>query len=231
MGKYKHTLKSHPTNPAGKLLFPYSIAVISNTWITITDQSTDIKIFDVDGSFVNSFSTPAPGEKPVPGVTAFAVGIAVSNQDEIIVGDWDRKCITIHAQSGVFIKKIPIPTIPFFLATNSHLIVISDWKAMKVIGMTRDGTVMFTLDKFVVNGEVGGPNGITCDSNDDVYIAVTRVDEGSVIANSGHIHQYDTNGTFTRCIIRDLYCPFGLAMSKDRLYITNSTSIVVYGQE
>ena len=111
-GEYKHTLKSRPTNPAGKLLFPTCVAVVSNTQIAITDNSTDIKIFHVNGSFLKSFSTLAPSEQPVPRVKAFAMGIAVSNQNEIIVGDWDRKCITIQAQPGVFIKIISIPIIP-----------------------------------------------------------------------------------------------------------------------
>ena len=232
-GEYKHTVKSHPTNPAGKLRYPTRVAVTSDNHVVITDQSADIKIFHVNGSFIKSFSTLAPGEKPVPWVKGSGFGIAVSNQNEIIVGDWDRQCITIHTHSGAFIKKLLTPIIPWYLATNSHLIIISDWEARKVIGMTRDGRVVFTLDRFVVNGEGGVPVGITCDSNDDVYIAVREVQEstGNTYINTGHIHQYDTNGVFTRCIIRDLYCPFGLAMSKDRLYIANTTSIAVYGQE
>ena len=99
--------------------------------------------------------------------------------------------------------------------------------------MTRDGRVVFTLDRFVVNGEIGEANGIACDSNDDVYIAVKKVDEsdGKAYVNTGHIHQYDSNGVFTRCIIRDLYFPRGLAMSNDKLFIANDTSILVYGKE
>ena len=230
-GEYKLTFKS--TNPAVKLLYPENVAVTSNDHVVITDESTDIKIFHVNGSFVKSFSTLAPGEKAVPRVKSFALGITVSNQNEIIVGDYDRQCITIHTQSGVYIKKLPTPIIPWYLATNSHLIIISDWKARKVIGMTRDGRVMFTLDRFVVNGEGGEPDGITCDSNDDVYIVVRKVDEstGNAYFNTGHIHQYDSNGVFTRCIIRDLYFPCGLAMSNGKLYVANLTSILVYGQE
>ena len=234
-GEYKHKVKFHPTNRAGKLLYPFSVAVVSNrpTQIAITDHSTDIKIFNVNGSFVNSFSTLAPSEKPVPWVRGFAISITLSNQNDIIVGDGDRKCITIHTQSGVFIRKIPIPIIPIFLATNSHLIIISDWMARKVIGMTRDGRVMFTLDTFVVNGKGGMPSGITCDSNDDVYIAVVHLNEstGCAFHNTGHIHQYDNNGTFIKCVIRDLYIPYDLAMSKGKLYIANKTSILVYSQE
>ena len=230
-GEYKLTFKS--TNPAGKLLYPEKVAVTSDNNVVITDQSTDIKIFHVNGSFVKSFSTLAPGEKPVPRVDSFSRGIAVSNQNEIIVGDWDRQCITIHTQSGVFIEKLLTPIIPAYLATNSHLIIISDWEARKVIGMTRDGKVVFTLDRFVVNGEGGAPDGITCDSNDDVYIAVSKVNEstGYTIYNTGHIHQYDSNGVFIRCIIRDLYSANALAMSKGKLYIANGTSILVYSQE
>ena len=230
-GEYKLTFKS--TNPAGKLLYPESVAVTSNDHVVITDQSTDIKIFHVNGSFVESFSTLAPGEQPVPRVKAFALGMTVSNQNEIIVGDRNRQCITTHTQSGVFIKKLPIPIIPIYLATNSHLIIISDWMVRKVIGMTRDGKVIFTLDTFVVNGEGGVPSGITCDSNDDVYIAVGQVNEstGNGILNTGHIHQYDSNGAFIRCIIRDLYAPRGITMSKGNIYIANETSILVYGQD
>ena len=232
-GEYKHTIKSHPTNPAGKLLYPFSVAVTSDNRVVITDQSTYINIFHVNGSFVNSFSTLAPGEKPVPRVNGSGFGIALSNKNEIIVGDYDRQCITIHTQSGVFIKKVPTSIIPWHLATNSHLIIISDWEARKVIGMTRDGKVVFTLDTFLVDGKVGLPDGITCDSNDDVYIAVREVDEstGNAYVNTGHIHQYDSNGVFTRCIIRDLYFPRGLTLSKGKLYVANDKSILVYGQE
>ena len=230
-GEYKLAFKS--TKPAGKLLYPDRVAVTSDNHVVITDQSADIKIFHVNGSFVKSFSTLAPGEKPVPKVEAFAMGIAVSNQNEIIVGDYDRQCIIIHTHSGAFIKKLLTPIIPWYLATNSHLIIISDWEARKVIGMTRDGKVMFTLDRFVVNGEGGVPDGITCDSNDDVYIAVRELNEsaGNAYVNTGHIHQYNSNGVFTRCIIRDLYFPRGLAMSNGKLFIANDTSILVYGKE
>ena len=229
-GEFEFRFKS--TNPGCKFRHIENVAVTADNHVFFTDQSTDIKIFHVNGSFVTSFSTLAPNEKPVPRVNSFALGITVSNQNEIIVGDRDRKCITIHTQDGAFIQKIPSPIIPFFLATNSHLIIISDWVARKVIGMTRDGRVEFTIDRFVVDGEGGSPQGITCDSNDDVYIAVSEVDEsnGKVNRNTGHIHQYNSNGVFIRCIIRDLYDPRGLAMSNGKLYIANCTSILVYGQ-
>ena len=229
-GEYKLTLKS--SNPEGKLYHPRFVAVTSNNNIVITDldQSTGIKIFDVNGSFVRSFSTLPPGEKTGSSV----LSIGVSNQDEIIVGDWNNQCITIHTQSGTLIKKTHTPLKPTNLATNSHLIIISDWMTRKAKGMTRDGRVVFTIDRFKVDGKEGGPDGITCDSNDDLFIAVMQVmdeSDSSWYLNTGHIHQYDSNGTFTRCIIRDLYCPIGLAMYNGKLYIANDKSILVYCQE
>ena len=65
-GEYKLTFKT--TNPAGKLLYPAKVAVTSDNHVVITDQSTDTKFFHVNGSFVKSFSTLAPGEQPVPRV-------------------------------------------------------------------------------------------------------------------------------------------------------------------
>ena len=105
-GEYKLTFKS--TDPAGKFLFLSGITVSSVNQIVITDFSTDVKIFDVNGSFINSFSTLAPGEQPIPRVTGFAAGITVNNQNEIRIGDWDRKCITIHTQSGKLIAKTTV---------------------------------------------------------------------------------------------------------------------------
>ena len=236
-GKCKFTLKT--TNPEGKLKLPCDVAVTSNNIIFITDINLStgkscIKIFDVNGSFVKSFSTRAPNEPEwVPSNKGCKLRITVSNQDEVVVGDWDRKVITIHTQSGEFIKKIATPFEIWYLTTNSHLIIFSDPYARKVVGMTREGRVMFTIDRFAVDGEAGLPEGITCDSNDDMYIAVMQVDEGGEGSehNTGHIHQYDSNGLFTKCIIRGLYHPYGLAMSNGKLHIANCKSILVYGQE
>ena len=134
-------------------------------------------------------------------------------------------------------RKIKLDLEPIYLSTSrqGHILLTGrkvKGKPQVVKALTISGQEVYTLDAFMVDGKVGGPQGSVCDELGYVYIAVMEHDEsnGNVNLESGHIHQYDYRGNFMKCIIQGIYHPQGLAMSKSGsdLYVANEKSVLKY---
>ncbi|XP_072049255.1 uncharacterized protein [Amphiura filiformis] len=214
-----------------ELVHPWDVAFTTQGQLVVTDQSKNVKMYDVNSNTMFSFSTLSPDEDPSTEVTTS--GVAVTPMDDIIVGDSSRKVVTIHSKAGAWEpRKITVPINPVYVASNNRRsILISDWTERKVIAMNFHGETLYNIDDFKVEGHVSAPMGLACDIDCNVYIAVIKYNEttGKVIAGTGHIHQYDNKGTFIRCIAKGLYVPRGVALSNQgSLYVANETSILIY---
>ena len=229
-GSHKSTLTSPAT---AELKYPERVAVTSQGKLVLTDQSNAVKVFDINGGFLHDFSTNTPTDENANASEYFTCGVAVTYQNYVIVGDRARGVLTIHSEANEWVpKEVKVPIKPVYLAiTNQNQILVSDCWEKKVVKVTMDGQVIFTMDTFKVDGEAAFPDGVTCDGSDDMYIAVIKEgkdNSGERYTGTGHIHHYDKDGVFLRCVARDLYWPQGLHLHNGSLYIANEKSVVIY---
>ena len=235
-GTYKATLQSNSSNPTEKLKHPKDVAVTSKENLVVVDSSNYAKIFTINGSFISSINTLTPDEDPNTVVRTNSV--AVTCNDEIVIGDGYRQLLTVHSEvSGWLPNKISLDLRPVYLSTNGQGHILVTGRKVKgkpdvVKALTTSDQEVYTLDAFMVDGKVGSPQGSVCDERGYVYIAVMVFDEsnGNVNPNTGHIHQYDHMGTFMKCIIQGIYRPHGPAISKSGsdLYVANQKSVLKY---
>ena len=234
-GVYRHTVMStvNNHNPDGILDFPFGVGITSHGQMAITDNTANqnrakyVKLYNVNGTYHSRFCTLAPHEPP--NTLLGPCSITVSSSDgTIYVGDIVRKVVTIHSGSdGTWKEKVNLSVRPFHLATNSrHQIIASDWQVCKVVCVDYIGEVMFTLDTFSVDGKPGRPTGVTHDGDEDtLYVAVNELN-----ANTGHIHQYSSNGKFMHCAMKGLYSPRGITWYNGSIYIANDISVLILGK-
>ena len=232
-GIYQSTLQ--PTNPT--LLYPCDVAITSQQNLVVVDASYLAKIFNIHGSYIRSINTLTPEEDPSTWVNN-PVMVSVTCNNEIIIANSHNWILTVHREiDGWQPRKIKLDIQPIFLSTNrlGHILVTGDKdkdKASVVKALTTSGQEVYTIDAFMVDGKVGGPEGLVCDETGCVYIAVMKFNEktGNVFLNTGHIHQYDHRGNFMKCIIQGIYSPYGLTMSKSGsdLYVANMKSVLKY---
>ena len=208
-----------PDNKEAKLIKPTDVAVTpKNNIIIITDTSKYIKLFHPDGQYMRSICTLTQDENPDTKVDTWCV--AVSSQGFIMVGDIERRLITIHSESdNSFYKSIKTRIEPLSIAVTSQLnILVSNWQESKVIAYNMEtGGVEFVIGRWKLAGESedAHPMGLACDTEGKVYIVVRTYD-------TGHVHVYNEQGQYPQCIVKGLYCPQGLAWYNNSLYIADS---------
>ena len=233
-GSYKCMLKSHKSNPGGKLLYPEKVAVTSNNDIIVTDRSQYVKVFR-NYSFQHSLCARSV-DNGTKGKVSGTSGVAVSPNGDVLVGNIRRKVITIYAKNKKNkMREIAVPIKPEYVSMNNQgHVAVSDWKEEKVVGMSteRKGKVLFKINEFTVDGSGGSPEGVAHDSRGNVYVVTMKKDKTgkfNTLFNTGHIHQYDQTGKFLKCVVRDLYRPFGIAVSDDGLLVVaNTKSVLMY---
>ena len=218
-GQY-HRITS-PDNKEAKLINPHYVAVTPNKKIVITDTSKYIKLFHPDGRYMRSICTLTQDENPDTKVNTRCV--AVSSQGFIVVGDIERGLITIHSESdNSFYKSIKTSVGPLRIAvTSTNNILVSNWGERKVIAYNMEsGGELFVIDSWKLAGVSGyaGPWGLACDTEGNVYIAVSTEE-----FNTGHVHVYNEQGQYLQCIVKGLFEPSGLAWCNNSLYIADRT--------
>ncbi len=224
-GQHKFNLKSPRGKPEGKLRTPQDVAVSSQGNIMVVDLTKFVKMFSADGKFVHSFHTssrPAPDEK----IGTYCID--VDNQGQIVVGNYEKKTITIHDSVDGSVKEQIMPSLkPNFLAVNSQeQIVIGDPKSKKVCILDYAGKEITSWDP-VVEGAPCIPMGVACNDNDDIFISVVKMNKsGKGKLNTGCILQYSKTGLFIGCVAKDLYYPMGMTFALDgkTLAVANYTT-------
>ncbi|XP_071786931.1 E3 ubiquitin-protein ligase TRIM33-like [Asterias amurensis] len=201
---------------------PRAVAAFKNQ-LVIVDQTNSVKMYNRNGNKMFEFHTVPHSEVCKTSVNLFSVAVM---KDTIMVGDLMRSVITKHRSSdGSLISTVSVQTPPWYLAIDSKdRVVVSGGSRHQVdiVGLT--GTTLFSINPNFNSRQVRYCTGVCCDSS-AIYIAVDNGD-----CNTGHIHQYDTQGRFLNCIARGLYNPFGISLTSDgqQLAVADNKSMKIY---
>ncbi len=237
-GKFKSTLASPDGVPEGQLRTPQDVAVSEDGGcLMVADLTKFVKVFDEDGSYIQSFHTREKGSADKRIGTCC---IDIDCQGQILVGNQKSQGITIHdVMDGTIKSSIDLQDIikPYFLSVNrKNQIIIGDYQNEIVKAIDYNGKVLFTINPKVEYGATCKPLGIACNgnANDDIFVAVIGVDSaGNDAPDTGRILQYTNTGLFMACVAKDLYYPMGITFTKDgRLLVAaNYNSVLVLGRE
>ncbi|XP_071786991.1 tripartite motif-containing protein 2-like [Asterias amurensis] len=202
---------------------PLDVAAFKNQ-LVIVDQTNSVKMYNRNGKKMFEFHTVPHSEVCKTSVNLRSVAVM---KDTIMVGDVGRSVITKHRSSdGSLIDTVSVQTQPWYLAIDSKdRVVVSggDRQQVDIVGLT--GTTLFSINPNINSRQVKSCRGVCCDSS-AIYIAVWSG------LNTGHIHQYDTQGRFLSCIVQGLYSPCGISLTSDcqQLAVADMISVKIYNK-
>ncbi|XP_071786893.1 E3 ubiquitin-protein ligase TRIM33-like [Asterias amurensis] len=214
MGHQKKTIKL-PQRPK-------AIAALKNQ-LVIVDKTNSVKMYNRNGNKMFEFHTVPHSEVGTTSVDLCSVAVI---KDTIMVGDVKRSVITKHRSSdGSLIDTVSVQTRPRYLAIDSKdriLVSGGERQQVYIVGLT--GTTLFSINPNINSRQVKSCRGVCCDSS-AIYIAVDNED-----SNTGHIHQYDTQGRFLSCIAQGLNNLGGISLTSDgqQLAVADYESVKIY---
>ena len=202
---------------------PFGIACINNQFMVVDNTNRVIKMYKEDGSLAFQFTTLPLNEVGKTYVNLWS--IAAKKNGHILVGDVDRKVVTVHRPTdGGILSTMPVTTTPRFLAVDCNdIVVISGYGENQVAVIDENSTTLLTIKPTIDGQQVNYCQCVCCDGS-DIYIAV---DNGN---DTGHIHHYDSCGRFISCIAKGLYAPRGITLTSDRkqLAVADFYSVKIY---
>ncbi|XP_071787379.1 transcription intermediary factor 1-alpha-like [Asterias amurensis] len=217
--------KGHQKKTIQSPSYPLAVAAFQNQ-LVIVDLTNSVKMYNRNGTKMFEFHTVPHSEMDKTSVYLRSVAVI---KDTIMVGDVKRSVITKHRSSdGSLIGTVSVQTQPCYLAIDSKdRVVVSGLDRQQVDIVDITGTTLFSIDPKINSQQVRYCRGVCCDSS-AIYIAVWNGDNN----NTGHIHQYDTQGRFLSCIDQGLYDPQGISLTSDgqQLAVADWESVKIYNK-
>ncbi|XP_071787038.1 E3 ubiquitin-protein ligase TRIM56-like [Asterias amurensis] len=202
---------------------PLAVAAFKNQ-LVIVDDTNSVKMYNRKGKKMFKFHTVSHSEVGKTSVHLRSVAVI---RDTIMVGDVGRSVITKHRSSdGSLVDTVSVQTQPWYLAIdNKDRVVVSGGSRHQVDIVGVDGATLFSINPKIDSQQVESCRGVCCDSS-AMYIAVWNG------FDTGHIHQYDTQGRFLSCIAQGLYLPCGISLTSDgqQLAVADGRSVKIYNK-
>ncbi|XP_071804580.1 uncharacterized protein [Asterias amurensis] len=188
---------------------PSNMTVNENDELIVLDNET-VKIFSRNYQLLHQFN---PGSKPSC--------IAVDDNNLIAVGSRTKAEISLHKPDGSLIRRLSAPWIGGYLTTYKQQLIYTNCRDEKFVSVTYDGGMVFSVD---IN-QRGWPQGVCCDKDGSIYVAVRR----GQYSSPDEIQHYSPDGKYIGCIIKDCDYPYGLTFTPaGDLVVATSNSIQIY---
>ena len=201
-----------------------AVAAFKNQLVIVDGTNPVVKMYNRNGKKMFEFHTVPHSEVGKTPVYLWSVAVI---KDTIMVGDWKRSVITKHRSSdGSLIDTVTVQTKPWYLAIDSKdRVVVSGSSQQQVDIVGVDGGTLVSINPKIDSQPVEYCKGVCCDSS-AIYIAVRNG------FDTGHIHQYDTQGRFLSCIAQGLYKPRGISLAPDgqQLAVADYESVKIYNK-
>ncbi|XP_072021559.1 E3 ubiquitin-protein ligase TRIM71-like [Amphiura filiformis] len=189
---------------------PWNIVVSTDGRIFTTQWTSDVNVYDANGTFKYQFVTRSPSNVSCTAQNAERLmGLAIDNQGCVLVGECTRKYISKHSLDGSHISsiKVPIPPVYLTVTPHDHIIVSSGWGGTAHILDTR-GNILHTISRPSAVS-CWQPYGICYTPDDDIYLA------NCASGSDGGIYRYSSSGQYLGCIIKDVDVPACLTLCDD----------------
>ncbi|XP_033640635.1 tripartite motif-containing protein 2-like [Asterias rubens] len=191
---------------------PSKVTVNKNDELTVLDRGA-VKIFNRNYQLLHQFN---PGSEPSC--------IAVDDNNLIAVGHKDKAKISLHKPDGSLIRRLTAPGIGGYLTTYKQQLIYTNATDNKLVSVTYNGEMVFSVDI----DQSGWPNGVCCDNDGSIYVAVWR----GLFPLLGEIHHYSPDGKYIECIIKDCGALNGLTFTPaGDLVVATDYSVQIYRHE
>ncbi len=159
-----------------------------------------VRVFQADGRYVSQFAAVSPS-----GVASDTEGaLLIDNKDQLLVGEWQNKYISIHDLNGTHIRSFHVTITPMFITTTSQgNIVVSPFYYGDVHVLDSNGNLQHTIRAPPCVSE-WRPAGVCCSINDEICI-------GNYGKPSG-IYCFSSTGKYLRCITLDVSSVHGITL-------------------
>ncbi|XP_038062528.1 transcription intermediary factor 1-beta-like [Patiria miniata] len=192
-----------------------------NRLVVVDKGASHVKVYNSDNTLAYEFPTVPPSEV---GKTAVDLQSVAVKNGTIAVGDVARMVLTVHSPTdGELLHTIPVKIKPYFLAfDSSDQAIISDYTSKTVDIAGGNGATKRTI-KPTINGQPVEYCFGVCTDSSGIYVAMSNG------FNTGHVHHYDPQGGFLKCIAQGLYYPLGITFSSHgQLAVADYNSVKMY---
>ncbi|XP_038054678.1 uncharacterized protein LOC119726899 [Patiria miniata] len=186
--------------------------------------SKDNKLFVIDGQKVKVFSKQHQLHQFKPGkwLHSQPTCLAVDDSNLIAVGYDGKNEISLHNPDGSRIRRLPAPMIGDYLTMHNHHLIYTNWLNKRLVCVDYYGASVFSVDMTSNMQEGYYPNGVCCNSDASIYVAVFGHPTGDIL-------HYSPNGKYIGCVINGCSDPRGITFTLDGdLVVAAGESVQVY---
>ena len=195
-----------------------SFTVTGNPWnavagrddaLYVTNNTSHVCVYDMEGNLMQQLTTKSPDNILSDAQYTQHWGLAIDNQNNLLVGEINHKYISKHQLNGKHINSFKVSIHPWYIAVSPRdKIIVSNYNQGVHI-LDKGGVHLYSLKP--PHGSSWNPLGMCCTSDDTVYIAIIDYDY-----NAGEIHCYSSEtGAYIGCVTNDVHYPQALALIDD----------------
>ncbi|XP_072033499.1 E3 ubiquitin-protein ligase TRIM71-like [Amphiura filiformis] len=201
-GNYKRVL-------LGNLHEPRDVAVSSNGFHFITDQTAYVKVLTSYGNYLKQFPAISPDGQSSDTDGSQLYGLTIDSDGNLLVGNSDKYYISKHKQDGTHISTIQTYIRPCFVGTTSQgtIVVCADYPHTNAQIMDCTFNLLHTIN----TPKPLCPCGACCSDDGIIYIS-SYGDHGGV---QGGIYSFTEDGEYLGCVTNDVNYAEGLALIND----------------
>ena len=208
----------------GSVIFkPRGVVITDDSSLIVTDKSQFLKIFDVNFKLIQKFQTLPPESSTAVTIwNSSLAGLAMDRNGRLIVGEINKRFISIHERSGEHINSFSMSITPWFISVSpsEDVIIVSEVKSGPMI-LDYNGQILRTLSSQLQN-----PTGSYFNGANEFIIASQK---GSGTAG---IHRYGTDGKYLGCITKEVDKPTGVLVTGDgKLWVLEWRHIKVFTKQ
>ncbi|XP_072015294.1 E3 ubiquitin-protein ligase TRIM33-like [Amphiura filiformis] len=206
-GKYTRVLQ-------GNFETLHDVAVSSDGFWFITDQSSYVKVLSPDGTYLRQFPAISPDGKSSDSEGSYLYGITIDSDGNLLIGSLNSY-ISKHRQDGTHISTVNRNIFPKFIGiTSQGRIVCTGMSNTNAQIMDHMGNLLHTINK-PEDAKSWCPCGVCCSDDGIIYVS-----NFGGIGDQGGIYSFTEDGEYLGCVTTDVTYAEGIALiDNDRLVV------------
>ncbi|XP_072016860.1 uncharacterized protein [Amphiura filiformis] len=182
----------------------------------------NIRMFGSDGRYVSQFTAISPTGVASDAEGTDLRGLTINNKRQLLVGETNKKYISIHDLNGTHITSFHVSINPYFITTTSQgNIIVSLSGVSDVQLLDYSGTLQHTITA-PTGVSSWWPTGVCCSMNDEICI--------SNYGSPSGIYCFSSKGVYLRCLTQGINNPMGIALLQNdkKMAVAESSRVKIF---
>ena len=188
-----------------------------------TQCTNHVYVYDMEGNLKQQFTTKSPDNILFDAQNTDHRGLAIDNQNNLLVGEIRQKYISKHQLNGKHIKSFKVSIQPWYIAVSPRDKIIVSGCSGGVHILDQNGVHLYSLKP--PNDRSWDPFGMCYTADDTVYIANCGARE---------IHCYSSEtAAYIGCVTKEVSNPTDLALMDDeeKLVVVQSKEVKIFERQ